>query len=414
MTGLSAFDYTNSVGENLHVDQHIGEWQNYPYLESFLKAERIKFVRSSLTIYPGNGYSDFMNKLNADLGINAVEIVGPSITTPEQIDTLVKLRHGSVILEGPNEPDVCCGDMNWIAHTKATMTALAAYHAMHPEIPIVAPAISMADPAVAADLTAVPQFGNAHPYTGRRPPETTGWGGPVYGQIYGSLAYNIADAQRFVGQEPVIATEAGFSTANVTEATQSAYIQRQTLWDFMNGIVKTILYDLVDDSQGYGLARIDGSMKPAAYGLQGLRAALWDTKPFIGTCSLDVTIQTTVAYKSLLLCKSNGERDLVLWQPTQLQDPDTGAATPATPADLSISANGVGLKTIIYLQTPNSHWTWQNAPLRGKITGALTERPLIIAFNAAPTLAIDALPVIGTGLLNGIPIAPGTAKVSPN
>jgi hypothetical protein len=423
MAGFSAFNYTESVGENFHADQAIGQWQNYDYLEKFLKTERIKFVRSSLTIYPGpnNSYSNFMNRLNADLGVQSIEIVGPNITNANQIDLLVKLRKGAAMLEGPNEPDLSAGTA-WIAKTTTTDAALVSYHKSHPEIPIVAPSVSGDAPLMASSITGTVSpwfaggftYANMHPYTGRRPPETPGWGGVFYGASYGSLGYNIGKAAALAGPIPVISTEVGWSTADVTEATQSFYIQRATLWGFLNGVVKTILYDFVDDSEGYGLARIDGSMKPAAYGLQGLRAALYDTKPYTGDCSLSVTIKTAVPYRFLLLCKSNGEKDLVLWQPTQLQDPDTGLATPTTPADLTVNASGVSTKTVVYLETPTSRWSWQNAPLRGRIFGALTERPLILAFNAQPTMTLDALPVLGSGLINGQPITPGSAKISPN
>lgn len=428
ITGFSAFDFTNSVCENLHIDSNAGQWQNYDYIEGFLNAEHIGCVRTSLTIYPGanNRYVNFMNKLNADLGITSIEIAGMSITSMNQVAPLVAMRKGISYIEGPNEPDIS-GDPNWIAKTEATEWSLAAYHLTNPSISIVAPAISMANPASvqpinpssisAPTLLTYPffqfQYGNMHPYTGKRPPETSGWGGPVYGATYGSLAYNIAAASQLSGSLPVIATEAGFSTADVTEATQSAYLQRLILWTFMNGVKKTALYDFTDDSQSYGLSRVDGSMKPAAYGLQGLRDTLYDAKPFKGTCALNAAVATKAAYKSLLLCKSNGEEDLVLWQPTQLQNPDTGAATPTTPADLSVSATGVSGKTLIYLETPASRMTVQAAPRRGAISGSLTEFPLVIAFHAGPRPTFDALPVVGTGLINGKPIPPGTAKISP-
>jgi hypothetical protein len=413
IAGQSAFGYSQSIGENIHIDDPVGQWQNYDFIERLLIGMGVRSVRSSLTILPGpsNAYASFMTKLAAD-GITSDNIVGPNITTTAQIQTLLSYAPGVISLEGPNEQDICCNDSAWIAHDQATTAAMAPIHGENPAMTIIAPSVASNDPALLGNLAGEVQSGNMHPYRGSFIPESLGWGGVFYGQVYGSLAYNIAAAQRSAVGLPVISTEESYTTGTVSESTQASYDERFTLWAYMHGILKQYLYDLLDDSESFGVARLDGSLKPSAYGLQGLFRILADSQPASGMCSLDVSITTTVPYDALLLCKSNGEQDLVLWQPAQLQDPQTLASTPATPAPVTVTANTTG-PAIVYLQSASYQWSNAVPTSSGNVSGRLTERPLIIAFHAASPVVIPPLPIMGTGLIHGHPIPPGRIHVSP-
>lgn len=416
LTGSPAATFAASIGENLHIDQSIGQWKNYAFIESLLKNEGIQTVRTSGTIYnDGGAHLAFMNKLNADLGITSDEIFGASVTTPQQVTSVLAARKGVAFIEPPNEQDICCGDSAWVAHDQATLAQLVTARKSYPAVSILAPSVSMGDPAMLGDLTGQAQYGNAHIYYGgtvsAREPETGGWGGPVYGQIYGSLAYNIAAAQRAMPDASVVATEAGYTTALVTESTQASYLERMMFLNWLAGIKKTWLYDFLDDAQSEGVARADGSLKPAAYGMQGIMALAKDSKTFQGTCSLNASITTSANYRSALLCKSNGEKDLVLWNPVELQDPNTGAATPAAPVTLTVTTNTTG-KTRVSTQSTAYRWSSGIAKYAGNIKISLTERPTWIAFNAGPGPILGALPIIGTGLMNGKPITPSNAHIS--
>ncbi len=424
ITGYSAYDFTQSVGVNLHIDQTVGQWQNYDFLERFLKSLGIKTVRSSGTIYGDSGaHMTFLNQLNTDLGITSDEIFGPQTSSLGEVGGVIRGRKGLKYIEGPNELDICCHDAAWVQDDQRVTTLLSIARSIDPTVDLIAPSVSISDPALLGSLAQQVQAGNAHIYTGARNPETPGWGGSLYGAIYGSVEYAIAQARRSAPGLPVTATEGGYTSATVSEATQASYDERMALWSFLHGITKLWIYDLVDDSQSYGLARIDGSMKPAAYGMQGLLTTLADKAPVAGSCSLNATITTTVTYQTALLCKSSGERDLILWQPAILQNPDNGTPFPCLTAPVHVEvpdttalkgglASGSTGNTLLYSQSPDYHWSHTTSPAPAAVDATLTERPLIIAFGAHPITGIP-LPILGTGLINGKPIPPGNAKITP-
>jgi hypothetical protein len=415
--GTPAASFVGSIGVNTHFDQAVGQWQNYSFLEQLLVKLGIRSIRTSGTIYnDGGAHAAFVNKLAAD-GISSDQLFTSGSTTADVLGVLGSIKSVSHI-EGPNERDICCGDSAWVAHDQATTAQLAAARTQYPAVTVIAPSVSMLDPALLGNLTSVAQAANAHLYFGTAKsafqPEVNGWGGDVYGNgtAYGSVAYNMAAAQRSMPGAPVVATEAGYTTSLVTEAIQATYTERLALVSWLRGIKKLWLYDLCDDAQSFGMCRTDGSLKPVAYGMQGLISNLADSGTFTGTCQLNATITTSVAYQTALLCKSTGEKDLVVWRPDALQDPNTGAATPITPSTAQVVASGTSGKTLIATQTTAYRWGTSTAANRGKFSVSLTERPLVMRFTAQHAVPLLALPVIGTGLINGKPIAPGSAHIS--
>jgi hypothetical protein len=413
IAGQSAFLFDNTLGFNLHLDQP-GIWQQYGLIESLLRALNVKSVRTSGTIYGDTSFTflgaarlKFMNQLNTDLGITSDEVFGAN-TSLKQILTTLSLRKGVAYLEGPNELDLA--DASWIIHDQQTVANLAMAHALFPSVSVIAPAVAIDDPAELGDLSQEVQYGNVHVYTGRRNPEVLGWGNVYWGQLYGSLGYNLAKGGRNVPGLPIIATEAGFSTALVSESTQASYLERMLLWNNTHGIPYTYTYSLFDDSESYGIARTDGSLKPSAYGLQGLMTTLADALPYAGNCSLDATITTNAKYEKALYCKSNGEHDLVLWEPTMLQDPNTATPLLAPTAPVKITAKTKG-KTFLYSQSTQYRWSHVEAP-QGALDATLSERPIIAAFDAQPVFGVP-LPILGTGIVNGKPIPPGGRQITP-
>jgi hypothetical protein len=396
MNGHPADMFMQSVGYNTHLDSSAGIYPNQAFQERVLAAFHARGVRSSLTIYnSGNNYAAFLNKLYDDLGITTDEIAGTSIKTTAQAKTQLAMRRGVRFIEGPNEGDL--NDKTWVADDLTTMNALAPLYpniTTSPVAQIVEPSVSFADPQQLFTATPSAQFGNMHPYRGKRKPETLGWGGDVYGNgtIYGSLAYNIATARRALPGAPVVATEDGYSTSDVTEQTQVFYNERILLFNYISGVAATFLYTLGDDSEGFGQYRIDGTPKLAATGIAGMMQILDDPGyRFLGKCQLNATITTSVPYDSLLLCKASGERDLVLWQPWERQNPDTGVAEPVTPAKLTITAS-TGGRTIFYQQDAKANWSATVRPANGVISGQLIDAPLVIALGAPAPVVFTAVP----------------------
>jgi len=407
LTGYSAFAYSSSIGENIHLSETLGQWQNYAFLEKLLTGMHIHSVRSSLRIAGDDGHVQFLNELAA-AGITSDELVDTSFTSWGEVATALQPLPGVAWLEGPNEQDIS-GDPDWIAHDQAVASLLAVFRSCG--LGIIAPSVTFADPAELGDFSSSVTYANAHPYTGRRMPETLGWGPPIYGEPYGSIEYNIAQARRVGATLPVVATEEGYSSAEVDELTQASYVERETLWAFAHGINHQWLYDLLDDSQAFGVARTDGSLKPVAQGLAGLLQLTADSGIASAPCTLGVSIATSLPYESLTLCKTDGEKDLILWEPAQLEDPDTGRPEPATESLVMISAPRTTGRTVIYEQSPEYLWSGRVAANPRNASATLSERPLVIVYHAKGVATFPKLPSLGTGtgiIPGGITVPPGS------
>jgi hypothetical protein len=143
---------------------------------------------------------------------------------------------------------------------------------------------------------------------------------------------------RMSDSKPIVFTESGYHNAlndhsdqpGVSESAAAKYIPRLFLGDYERGIPRTYLYEFLDESpdpefahlqKHWGLIRADGTEKPAFTALRNLISELSDgsTPAHLGQlrCSLSATNEQT---NHLLLQKSSGEFDLVLWQEVSSYD----------------------------------------------------------------------------------------------
>lgn len=385
ITGESAASFINRIGMNLHLDRTDGQWQNRPFLKALLKALNIHWVRSSLNILPGPSgtYAAFLQDLDdgdAADAIRSCQLIA-SGTTVTQIRQLMSIW-GVSYFEGPNELDIN-GDASWMRDDIATMGSIAAAAANWNSISVVAPSVSEADPALIASTNY--SYANMHDYFGTRPPETTGWGGDIYGNgtIYGSEAYNIATAQRAAPGKPVISTESGYATdpGKLTEYTQACYLERLLLVGAMHDVKHRFLYNLMDDNENFGLVRTDGTPKLALKALIGFLNILGEVPPGATAQLGPVASTTTMSY-------AVGNK-IVLWQLAQLQDPDTFAAQSCAPVTIKGSMSGPGI-TRYYTQTPTFDWCVEENPDLNQL--AVTERPSILALNCGAPITLPMIP----------------------
>ena len=112
---------------------------------------------------------------------------------------------------------------------------------------------------------------NMHNYFGGHNPGTPGWGDGGYG----SIAYNINNNQTAWPARPIWTTETGYITdtnnpQGIPELVEGKYAPRVILEQALHGVGRTYIYELIDegsaiagDSGHFGLARMDGSPKPA-------------------------------------------------------------------------------------------------------------------------------------------------------
>ena len=217
------------------------------------------------------------------------------ITSPNQSNALITSWPGRVPgafegYEAPNEYDLS-GDPHWAATLNAFVRRL--YGAVKGDpatskFPVVGPSLTQtASYAQVAGLEQYFDFSNLHNYFGGRNPGTPGWGDGGYG----SIPYNINNNQTaWPGEADLDNGDRIYHRYEQSPGDPRAR-RRQicTAYDpraGLHGVGRTYIYELIDQGSAiagnaghFGLARMDGSPKPAFTALKNLIATLADPGP---------------------------------------------------------------------------------------------------------------------------------------
>ena len=429
VNGFSAYQFTHGLGYDTHIsylNTSYGAPNAISYRKAILLALHAKLVRdgSSLLDSAPNAYTAEMNDL-ANSGMRWALVVDSGTPTSVITARINALNTNALgYLEGPNELNT--RDANWAIDDKNEMIQMvAAVNAASPSrgLQIIGPSITNTYTTM-GDLSSLENYGNYHYYSGAFIPESDGWGGGVYGYRYGDLRSGLNNARQSSLTKPIAMTEtgnevqpippnAGVVGGYVSEYSQASYIERRTLWAALHNVPLIFQYDLF--SEGYtstdfnwGLIRADGTQRPSLRAMQGLTNILDDTADISQPCHVPVAATippphfgityylTTDTVESMGFCKSNGEYDLVLWQPLQTTDINTGAdIAPPAPLSVAIQFDSGFTPTSSTLWSSNTSFNWSNT---GSITTSgssvsITDRPEILVFNGAvsPT-PLPALP----------------------
>jgi hypothetical protein len=318
----SADAFVDSVGVNVHLHYTDTSYVNFSGVQNALQALGIRHIRDGLIDTTWTPYYDRLNQLGQS-GIKAT-----LITSPNESAALLAAYPGRVAnsfeaYEGPNEYDNS-GDPNWATTLNNFMTLLHSAvksNASAAQFPIVGPSLTQA--ASFAQLAAsAASFDNAnlHNYLGGRNPGTPGWGNGGYG----SIDWNLALANGAWPGKPVITTETGYvndltQVNSVPEDVSGKYLPRVLLEQWMHGIKKTYIYELVDigsglRDNGYGLLHSDFSPKPAYNAIKNMLGLLSDPGPAFQTTGLGFTLSGNLAnVHHLLLEKRDGSFYLAIW-----------------------------------------------------------------------------------------------------
>ena len=181
-------------------------------------------------------------------------------------------------------------------------------------------------------------------------------------------------------------TETGYET-NATDSysgvdpTDQAKLTLDLLLDaFKDGVSKTYLYDLMDDGQSFGLFTANGAPKLVATALHDLTTLLSDpgSSQAFGSGSLSYAVPDLPANgNQLLLEKSTGAFDLVLWAESQIWDATTEAEM-AAPAEISTVEFGQ-VQNVVLVFDPLQGTAPIAAYLNSQaIQVTLTDHPLIV------------------------------------
>jgi hypothetical protein len=319
---VSADAFVDSVGVNVHL--HFGDtpYGDFASVENSLKSLGVRHIRDGLIDTTWAPYYQRLNTLGR-LGIKST-----LITSPKQSDAILagyprRVPQSFEAYEAPNEYDQS-HDPDWAATLNAFVARLYKVAKSDPatsKLPIVGPSLtrpeSFSKVAVSSPFF---DFANMHNYLGGRNPGTSGWGN----NGYGSIDWNLNLTKRTWTAKPVITTENGYLTdvskeSGIPEDVAGKYVPRLFLEQWMHGIRRTYLYELVDIGNrspegSFGLLHSDFSPKPSYRAVQSLLRLLVDPGPTFPASGLDFELSGNLAnVHHLLLEKRNGIFYLVIW-----------------------------------------------------------------------------------------------------
>lgn len=366
----TAFSFGNSVGMNVHAHQWTaGETTTYI---NALRDLNISHVRDEIQqsyadyINTGNGFGTNwvarLQQFHQQAGIDTSLITAESGILPAaDVVSYVKLANtvsGTIgRVEGPNEVDSQCAptgtaftaqiyfdcpEVLWRNRTEAYATSV--YNALKADaatrgVTIYSPSIGLRNAGLGLPVFKnTSDAGNFHYYQ------------YLSGDQITTVGQQLAKARLIYGSHPIAITEDGVPESQcgntqaraTSEQVQAAMLPAILLEDYLAGIERTYLYQLVDDrarQDCFGLINnLTGQKKPAFTALQNLLGLLKDTPANFSPTALRYQLTgQTAGVSSLLLQKQDGRFYLVLWQTSLAQSP---ALLPSQ----TLSAKNIGVQ----------------------------------------------------------------------
>jgi hypothetical protein len=338
---VSADSIAESLGVNIHLHYGNTVYGNFPLIEHLLIDLGVRHTRDGLIDTSSQEYY----RRHISLGQRGIKCL--FITSPTESAALLASFPDRVPgafegYEAPNEYDIN-GGPNWAATLKTFVPRLYDAVKSNPttaSFPVVGP--SLTQPASYAQVAGMEKyfdFDNLHNYFGGRNPGTPGWGAGGYG----SIAYNLKNAQTAWQGKPVFTTETGYLTdtnisGGIPELIEGKYAPRVILEQALHGIARTYIYELIDEgspiagnSGMFGLARNDGTKKPAFIALKSLLAILFDPGPPISPQDLQFSFEGASSnLHHLVMAKRDGSYYVAFWVEKQNYDVNKRVETPVS------------------------------------------------------------------------------------
>jgi hypothetical protein len=328
-----ASSFVNSVGVNVHMSYFDTSYDHWRRVRSKLVELGVRHVRDGAC--PGCREQRARLLGLAAAGIRVDYIMGkPGDSLHRMVDMLAgRMRPTVDAVEGPNEYDAS-GRRRWASLLRSYQHRLYRLVKRTPAlagVPVFGPTLVSGDDFQRlGSLRHWVDFGNVHPYSGGQVPAA-------------SLQYNRHAEELVAPRRPVVATEAGFHNAihstsgnrPVSEAAQAEYVPRMFLDFFNAGVVRTYLYELLDErpdpsrtdkERHFGLLRHNFSEKPAFRTLKTLlRAVAPVTAAAFPLAPLDYWIEPGAPDDLQQLLLETGPRTyaLVLWRNVSVWDTAT-------------------------------------------------------------------------------------------
>jgi hypothetical protein len=395
---VSASTFWDTIGINVHMAYYQTAYGNVSLVLNDLAYIGVNNVRDNFIDW------GFIQPAYQQLAANGIKIdfilpvgvTGPnSVNVTEyvsMVDAFATANPGSIsAIEGPNEVDIWPALFNG-GTTFADQAALqqALDSAVRADsnlngIPIYNLTMGYQNTAgytQLGNLSSAANYANDHAYVEDSNTPAAG--------LAAALPYASLDAPGL----PTVITETGYETnsnsySGVDELVQ-AKLTLDTLMDaFKDGVAQTYLYELIDEGgQNFGLFNSDGTPKLAATALHNLTSILSDpgsTSSFTpGSLSYAVPNLPANA-NQLLIEKSNGTFDLVLWAESQIWNPTTQSEVTAPTETATVNFGQIEKSVLVFdpLIGTTPIATYSNVQ---SIQVSLTDHPLVIEISSGPVV----------------------------
>ena len=320
---------------NTHLNYFDRIYGNFPLVERELKSIGVLHLRDGIHLqnadYNAVLYGRWIQLGKLGIRFDAVldprSNLGPlNSALLDKADTLA--GHTIESFEGPNEMDIS-NESDWPSVDRSYQSGIfTSVRSMKDSssIKIIGPSLAQAsNSARVGNISSLMDAGNLHPYPAGKMPSVV-------------FPEQIMLERIMCGDKPIVFTESGYHNAinevndqpGVSESAAAKYIPRLFLEDFSHGIPRTYLYEFMDEAPDpgltdpqmhWGLIRADGSEKPAFFALKNLIEELKDSSEPTSLKQLAWALNSgDTKIHHLLLEKSNGTFDLVLWQEVSSYD----------------------------------------------------------------------------------------------
>lgn len=348
----------HSIGVNTHLTFAGTTYANFSLTRQRLQQLGVKQIRDAMCGTCTERLAQYRTLGQDAIALDA-EMGRPTDSAATFQSNLAGVKSlGSIVdaVEGANEWDLFAPDRSqWAAQDRAFQIKLFKAMKSDPALastPVIGPSLVFwwTNPSswtTLGDLSPYLSYGNSHGYPGGKTPES------MVGQELGH-------AQTVSGAKPIYMTESGYHNAlqqanndhpPTPEDIAAVYVPRLFLDNFRRGIARTDLYELFDEraglaatdqEQSFGLARADGTPKPAFNSLRNLIAVLADPGTRIASADVPVTVSTATSdVRFITLRKRDGRVYVAAWRTISLWNPltRTRIAEPP-PASVKVTFGG--------------------------------------------------------------------------
>ena len=362
--------FVDSVGVNIHLHYDGTLYVNdFPFIKNILQVGHFRHVRDGMIDTTWQSYYDRHNELGK-IGIQTLFISGLNGVVA---DYPYRMFDCFGAYEAPNEPDLS-GDSNWVWKTRNVLYELRSEQ--FNQFPVIGPSLTNWGSFNAlGSIGHWADIGNLHNYLAGHHPGTGGWGGYAYGSLgYHKMLMSIM----MPADSPIITTETGYGSNETPDDVIAKYLVRLLLYQFINGISRTYIYELADipgfgTFSEYGLVRANGTLKPAYTAIQNLLGILNDPGPSFIPKKIIYEVDGSVSH--VMFQNRGGENFLVLWQEVEGWDVNNRTPIIVNPITVGVRVHAMSIEMGLHWEDdgmftsfPGSHAETQNIAVDDRIT----------------------------------------------